>query len=122
MVDSPQNIQKTASSLAQQDVFFERFVNFLMKDGKKSRAQSLLVNTLEILIQKRISLKNSPNILQEVIEKTQPSFYLRGVRKRGRVQEVPAILRIHRKQALAFRWLLEGARAKKLYTPHPPCP
>ena len=110
MIDFP---QKSPSSLAEQDVLFQRFVNFLMKDGKKSRAHRLMVDTLEILVQNRISLKKSPNILQEVIEKMQPSFHLRGVRKRGRVQEVPAILRIHRKQALAFRWLLEGANAKK---------
>ena len=104
---------KITSSLVQKDVFFQRFVNLLMKDGKKSRAHKLIMDTLEILVQEGVPIKKSPNILQEAIENMQPSFHLRGVRKRGRVQEVPAILPIHRKQALAIRWLLEGAHAKK---------
>jgi len=111
---------KITSSLVQKDVFFQRFVNLLMKDGKKSRAHKLIMDTLEILVQEGVPIKKSPNILQEAIENMQPSFHLRGVRKRGRVQEVPAILPIHRKQALAIRWLLEGAHAKKKRLPNKP--
>lgn len=105
------------SSSYGQDLFFKRFVNLLMSEGKKSRAHRLVIDTLEELVKGGIEVNKLKHVLYQAIENMQPSFHLRGVRKRGRNQEVPAILPIHRQQAMAVRWLLEGANAKKRRAP-----
>jgi len=112
------SVSSLIPSSCDQDLFFKRFVNLLMTEGKKTRAHRLILDTLEELVKRGVTVSQSKHVLQEAIQNMQPSFHLRGVRKRGRTQEVPAILPIHRQQAMAVRWLLEGARAKKKRAPN----
>ena len=111
------SVNSLITSSCGQDLFFKRLVNLLMTEGKKTRAHRLILDTLEELVKGGIAVSQSKHVLQQAIQNIQPSFHLRGVRKRGRTQEVPAILPIHRQQSMAVRWLLEGARAKKKRAP-----
>jgi len=113
------SVNSLITSSCGQDLFFKRLVNLLMTEGKKTRAHRLILDTLEELVKGGIAVSQSKHVLQQAIQNIQPSFHLRGVRKRGRTQEVPAILPIHRQQSMAVRWLLEGARAKKKKSTQP---
>ena len=93
-------------------VRLEKFINSVMHDGKKSTARSVVYDALEIIKEK--TKNETPLELFEVaIRNVGPAMEIRSRRVGGANYQVPVEVRAERKQALAFRWILIAARARK---------
>lgn len=87
-----------------------RFINKLMKDGKKAIAQKLLYSALERI---RETSKDDPVlVLEKAIANIAPKMEVRPRRVGGASYQVPVEVRGDRKEALAIRWIIAAATAR----------
>lgn len=93
------------------DVMVSQFINKVMKKGKKTISQKIVYNAFEIIKQK--TQKEPLEIFKQAIENVSPVLEVKPKRIGGATYQVPVEVRGERRIALAMRWLLEGARAKK---------
>lgn len=96
-----------------------RFVNSVMKDGKKSTAQALIYEAFDI-IEKR-SKEPALKVFEQAIGNVKPQLEVKSRRVGGSTYQVPTEVRPNRQTALAIRWLIafaakrpEKGMAKKL--------
>jgi small subunit ribosomal protein S7 len=92
------------------DVIVTKFVNCLMYDGKKSVAEKILYDALDMLASK--SQKSHVEVFHEAIENVKPSVEVRSRRIGGATYQVPVEVRGERRVALAIRWLISLARKR----------
>jgi small subunit ribosomal protein S7 len=89
-----------------------KFINCLMHDGKKSTAQAVFYDALD-MIGKRVKDVPPNEVFEKAIQNLKPMIEVRSKRVGGASYQVPMQVRPSRQQALAFRWLLAASRAKK---------
>jgi len=89
-----------------------KFVNCLMIKGKKSIAQSIFYDAMDIL-EKRISDQRPDEVFTQAVENVKPLIEVRSKRVGGATYQVPMEVRKSRQQALAFRWIIDAARKKR---------
>ncbi|EKD63354.1 MAG: hypothetical protein ACD_51C00283G0007 [uncultured bacterium] len=89
----------------------EKFVNYVMKRGKKTVARRIFADMLEEL--KKKGGKNPEQIFERAIENVKPAMEVRPKRIGGAVYQIPIEVKPGRQTMLAFRWILEASRAKK---------
>lgn len=94
------------------DPVFGKIINCIMKDGKKSIAQRLFYETLEI-IKSKMKDKEPQEILKQAIENVKPRVELKARRIGGATYQVPVQVLPKRQQSLAIKWLIKFAREKK---------
>jgi small subunit ribosomal protein S7 len=88
-----------------------KFINCLMKAGKKSVAEKAIYDAL---IEIESKLKQDPlEVFLEAIENVKPSVEVRSRRVGGATYQVPTEVRAERRRALAIKWLVESARKRK---------
>jgi small subunit ribosomal protein S7 len=90
----------------------EKFINYIMKKGGKSLARKIMYSTLEE-IKKKTKSANPLEIFEKAIKNASPLLEVRSRRIGGANYQVPREVRPERRFALACRWILEAARAKK---------
>lgn len=88
-----------------------KFINKLMRDGKKSKAEKICQECFEI-IQKRTK-KNSLDVFLTALENVKPTLEVRSRRVGGATYQVPTEVRPERREALAIRWIVQFARGRK---------
>ena len=93
-----------------QDMVLAKFTNSLMLDGKKSVAESILYNALDIMEKKTSG--DPLKMFHEALENVKPSVEVRSRRVGGATYQVPVEVRNERRQALAIRWLIDMARKR----------
>lgn len=93
-------------------VLASKFVNCLMHDGKKSVAQRVFYDALEIIAEK-ISEEPPIDVFQKAVENCKPAIEVRSKRVGGATYQVPTPVDPKRQQTLAIRWLLAAIRGKK---------
>ncbi len=89
-----------------------KFVNCLMRDGKKSVAFNLFYGALD-RVKKRIPDKSPVDVFVTAINNVKPLVEVRSKRVGGANYQVPKDVGPRRQQALAIRWLLDAVRKKK---------
>jgi len=89
-----------------------KFINCLMWDGKKSVAQTILYDALDI-ISKKIKDSSPLDVFETAVNNVKPALEVRSKRIGGASYQVPMQVRPKRQQSLAFRWIIQSARAKK---------
>jgi len=89
-----------------------KFINCLMLDGKKSIAQSVFYDALD-LIQKRVADTEPIDVFTQAVENVKPAIEVRSKRVGGAAYQVPMQVNRTRQQSLAIRWLLMAVRDKK---------
>jgi small subunit ribosomal protein S7 len=89
-----------------------KFINCLMHDGKKSIAQRVFYDALEILKEK-VSEQEPVEVFTQAIQNVKPAIEVRSKRVGGATYQVPTPVSPKRQQTLAIRWLLESIRDKK---------
>ena len=87
-----------------------RFVNRLMKDGKKSTAQRVLYDAMDI-IEERTN-RNPVEVFEEALSNATPQIEVKPRRVGGATYQVPVEIRTDRRMALAQRWLIQNARKR----------
>ena len=89
-----------------------KFINCLMWDGKKSTAQRVFYDAMNI-ISKRIKDAEAFDVFEKAINNVKPMIEVRSKRIGGASYQVPMQINAKRQQSLAFRWILTSARGKK---------
>ncbi|TWT96644.1 30S ribosomal protein S7 [Botrimarina colliarenosi] len=89
-----------------------KFINCLMHDGKKSTAQSVFYDALEV-IRGRIADQEPIDVFTQALENVKPAIEVRSKRVGGAAYQVPMQVNRNRQQALAIRWILAAVRDKK---------
>ncbi len=93
------------------DVVVSQFINKVMKQGKKTIAQKIVYSAFDII--KNQTKKEPLEVFKTAIENASPILEVKPKRIGGATYQVPMEVRGERRLALAIRWILEGARAKK---------
>ena len=88
----------------------EKFINYLMKGGKKNVARRIFKETMQVISEKD---KAPEKVFEKAIETVRPTLEVRAKRIGGAVYQIPVEVRPERQTMLAFRWILLAARAKK---------
>ncbi|MBU1177229.1 MAG: 30S ribosomal protein S7 [Patescibacteria group bacterium] len=94
------------------NVLVAKFINHLMKGGKKSVAQNILYKSFDI-IKKTIKDKEPLDIFDEAIKNTSPFVEVKSRRIGGAHYQVPREVKGERKVTLAMRWIINASRGKK---------
>lgn len=89
-----------------------RFINYVMRDGKKSIAEKIVYNAIEKAATE-LKHKDPAGLLDETIKKVAPIVEVRSKRIGGANYQVPIEVKEPRKTSLGMRWLLESARTMK---------
>ncbi len=88
-----------------------KFVNVLMKDGKKSVAERILYDALTT-IKERTGEEDPVAVFQKAIDNVKPAVEVKSRRVGGSTYQVPMEVRPARKLALAMRWLILAAKGR----------
>ncbi|HEV7345439.1 MAG TPA: 30S ribosomal protein S7 [Devosia sp.] len=92
------------------DLVVTKFMNSLMKDGKKSAAEGIVYGAFDIVEAK---VKQDPiTVFHTALDNIRPSVEVRSRRVGGATYQVPVEVRADRQQALAIRWLIDSARKR----------
>ena len=92
------------------DLVITKFMNGLMKDGKKSVAESIVYGALDLIKSKGGG--DPLAIFHEAIDNVKPTVEVRSRRVGGATYQVPVEVRPDRRQALAIRWIVDNARKR----------
>lgn len=93
-------------------VLVAKFINHLMRGGKKSTAQRVFYGALEILREKKKD-QEPLEVFEKAVKNASPILEVKSRRIGGANYQVPREVRGERKIALAFRWLIKAARTRK---------
>jgi small subunit ribosomal protein S7 len=96
------------------DPMVSKLTCMLTQDGKKSKAESI-VQYAFISIREEFNL-NPINVFLKALDNVKPLFELRNIRKSGKSQPIPALIKQDRQQGIALRWIVEATRAEKKST------
>ncbi len=88
-----------------------KFINVLMKDGKKSVAERILYDALNT-IKERTGEEDPVAVFQKAIDNVKPAVEVKSRRVGGSTYQVPIEVRPARKLALAMRWLIQAAKGR----------
>jgi small subunit ribosomal protein S7 len=87
-----------------------KFINMVMKDGKKSVAERVLYGALDQIQEKKGG--DPLEVLEAALENVRPLVEVKSRRVGGATYQVPVEVRPVRRNALAMRWLIEAARKR----------
>ena len=87
-----------------------KFMNQIMKDGKKSLAESIVYGAFKEITEK--TKKEPVEVFEKALESVGPMVEVKARRVGGATYQVPLEVRPARRQALAMRWLVNSARAR----------
>ena len=93
-------------------ILASKFTNCLMWDGKKSVAEAVVYNALEI-IREKIKDVEPIEVFTQALENVKPNIEVRSKRVGGASYQVPMQVSRNRQQSLAIRWILLAVREKK---------
>ncbi len=95
------------------DQLVTRFVNNLMKDGKKSTAFKVFYDALELVEErKQDEEKTSLEIWKDALSNVMPHVEVRSRRVGGATFQIPMQIRADRKVSMAIKWLILYARKR----------
>ena len=90
------------------DNVLTKFMNSIMKEGKKSVAERIVYGALDQMEKK--SKSNPIELFHEALRNVMPALEVRSRRVGGATYQVPVEVRASRRQTLAMRWVIEAAR------------
>jgi len=109
--DTKKKVGKFKSPFAYDDALQSKFVNCIMKRGKKTIAQRILKDTLEELFNK--GQKEPLKTFEMAIANVTPTMEVKPKRIGGSIYQIPMEVNNKRQLTLSIRWILAGARARK---------
>jgi small subunit ribosomal protein S7 len=92
------------------DLVVSKFMNSIMKEGKKSVAENIVYGAMDRM---QSRAKSDPiQLFHSALENVMPAVEVRSRRVGGATYQVPVEVRPERRQALAIRWLIAAARSR----------
>ena len=92
------------------DVLVSKFVNCLMRRGKRGLAERILYSAFT-LIEERTK-QNGLEVFHKAVSNAKPALEVKSRRVGGSTYQVPIEVRSSRQQALAIRWIINYAKAR----------
>ncbi|MDE2339265.1 MAG: 30S ribosomal protein S7 [Gammaproteobacteria bacterium] len=90
-----------------------KFMNVVMKDGKKSAAEHIIYGAIERIGEKTGKQgQEAIDVLSAALDNVKPVVEVKSRRVGGATYQVPVEVRATRRQTLAMRWVIEAARAR----------
>ena len=102
--------RKTAPDPKFGDRTVAKFVNCLMKAGKKSVAEGIIYGSFDIIENR--SKEEPLRLFKKALENVKPNLEVKSRRVGGSTYQVPIEIRGDRRTALAFRWRINFARKR----------
>ena len=93
------------------DLVVTKFMNYVMYEGKKAVAESIVYGAFDILQAKRRDMEPLA-VFHTALENVSPAIEVRSRRVGGATYQVPVEVRTERRQALAIRWIIQAARGR----------
>ena len=103
--------QEILPDLVYNNVLVSKFINQVMRKGKKSLAQKIVYRAFEII--KEETKKEPLEVFDEALKNAAPLLEVRPQRIGGATYQVPKEVKGKRRLCLAMRWMINAARAKK---------
>jgi len=92
------------------DVLVGRFINSILKQGKKSLAERIFYSALDAVAEK---IKEDPvKVFRKAVENAAPMLEVRSRRVGGATYQVPVEVSESRRIALSIRWVIQNARSR----------
>jgi small subunit ribosomal protein S7 len=104
-------IRKITPDLRYNEVNIAKFINYIMKDGKKNIARSIVYGAFDII--KKETKQEPRHVFNKSLKKISPLVEVRGKRIGGANYQVPYQVRGERRFVLGCRWLIEAANSRK---------
>jgi small subunit ribosomal protein S7 len=111
MRGKPAPKRKIQGDVKYNDLSIAKFINYIMKSGKKTVAQELVYEAFEIL--KRETKQDPRHIFNKAMKRIMPLVEVRGKRVGGANYQIPFQVRGDRRFTLGCRWLIDAASGKK---------
>lgn len=92
------------------DLTVAKFVNCIMKSGKKSVAEKIFYDALDLMHEK--NGEDSLTTFKKALENVKPMLEVKSRRIGGANYQVPVEVRPERRQSLASRWIIDAARIR----------
>ena len=87
-----------------------KFVNVVMKDGKKAVAEKILYDALDVVHER--TGEDPMKIFKKAVENVKPALEVKSRRVGGSTYQVPIEVRPSRRLALSMRWLIQSAQSR----------
>ena len=94
------------------DIVVAQFINYLMKQGKKSVAERIFYGSLDI-ISKQVKTDSPIDVFKKALANVSPVLEVKSKRIGGATYQVPMEVSQSRKLSLAMRWILSFSRGRK---------
>lgn len=92
------------------DVLVTKFVNVIMKRGKKSLSERIFYNALAMMEQK--TGENALKLFKKAVDNVKPVLEVKSRRVGGATYQIPVEVRSDRRTALSIRWIITCTRAR----------
>jgi small subunit ribosomal protein S7 len=103
--------RKIDGDIKYNDTDIAKFINYVMRQGKKSIAQNIVYNAFDIIKEKT---KQDPrHVFNKALKRVSPLLEVRGRRIGGANYQIPYQVRGDRRFTLGCRWLIEAAKERK---------
>ena len=90
----------------------EKFINYVMEQGKKNIARKVVYDAFNI-VKENAKVENPIEIFDMALKNTGPTMEVRSRRVGGANYQVPREVRPERRSFLSMRWIIEAANSKK---------
>ena len=104
------NLDNITKNATQEEKLAAKFVNCVMKDGKKNAARKAIKTAL-LIAQDKIG-EPALGVLKKAIDNIRPAVEVKSRRIGGSTYQVPTDIKPNRQTALAFRWLINFSRKR----------
>lgn len=108
MAEKEITIEGVTKESTQQEKLAARFVNCVMRNGKKNAARKVVTGALSIA-QEKVG-EPALDVFKKAIDNIRPSVEVKSRRIGGSTYQVPTDIKPSRQTALAFRWLINFSR------------
>ena len=92
------------------DLMVARFINCILRKGKKGKAESIFYSALENIGEK--SNEEPLRVFRKAVENAAPMLEVRSRRVGGATYQVPVEVKENRRIALSMRWVIQNAKAR----------
>ena len=110
MVVKEINLDNATKSATQEEKLAAKFVNCVMKNGKKNAARKVVKEAL-LIAEEKIG-EPALVVLKKVFDNIKPTVEVKSRRIGGSTYQVPTDIKTGRQMALAFRWLIDFSRKR----------
>lgn len=98
------------SDLKYSDPLVAKMINLIMRDGKKSTAEAIMYDAMEIIKNKG---KDEPlKVFRKALDNVKPMLEVRPRRVGGATYQIPVDIRPERRNTLSIRWIVGSARGR----------